>query len=220
MKRTRTFKRSADFDSLYGFSLTFKQHIKDTIKDLQTSGANLTKVWTSLSTLRSSIKKYSAVSTATELLASLPDPLPPPSSHQMMRTTRHAVNATVLVAQSSQMVPVVIALVEATLRTEAVRGEIEDGVKDGKEKARESKELMKAEMERWDKVKEKETNHKSKEVRRLYFYISVWNARLIIPHRLHRGVSSTGLSSMTWNRRSRLLCLPTHRDLMARLALI
>ncbi|KAF7980756.1 hypothetical protein HWV62_36793 [Athelia sp. TMB] len=137
--------------------------IKDTIKDLQTSGANLTKVWTSLSTLRSSIKKYSAVSTATELLASLPDPLPPPSSHQMMRTTRHAVNATVLVAQSSQMVPVVIALVEATLRTEAVRGEIEDGVKDGKEKARESKELMKAEMERWDKVKEKETNHKSKE---------------------------------------------------------
>ena len=62
------------------------------------------------------------------------------------------------------MIPVLVALTEAALETEVVRVEIEEGVKQGKDKAREGREGLKLEQERWEKLKEKEKDPKSKEV--------------------------------------------------------
>jgi hypothetical protein len=62
------------------------------------------------------------------------------------------------------MVPVLVALIEAALETEVLRGEIEEGVKEGKDKVREGREGTKNENERWDKEKEN-VKAKAKEVR-------------------------------------------------------
>ena len=70
-----------------------------------------------------------------------------------------------LVTQSSQMVPVFVALIEAALETEVLRGEIEEGVKEGKDRVRKGREGIKNENERWEKEKEKEKDPKAKEVR-------------------------------------------------------
>jgi hypothetical protein len=65
------------------------------------------------------------------------------------------------------MVHVLVALIEAALKTEVLRGEIEEGVKEGKDKVREGREGIKNENERWEKEKEKEKEKdpKTKEVR-------------------------------------------------------
>lgn len=148
------------------------QLIAEALEELRASGANLTKVWAALSSLRDSLVESPAPSAAVKSLSNLPDPLPPPpsASRYNTRTTRNATIASVFIAQSTQLVPVLSVLTEAALRTELVRAELEGGVKEGKEKLRESKELMKNETERWDKIKEKETNHKCKEVSLLRAY--------------------------------------------------
>ena len=144
----------------------YSQLIGDAIKELRAGGANLTKVWVILSSLRDSIGQSSDISNAANSLSNLPDPLPAPSSvpYHNTRTTRNANASAVLVAQSSQMVPVLLALTEAALKTEVVRIEIEEGVKEGKDKAREGKEAIKLENERWEKEKGEEKDPKAKEV--------------------------------------------------------
>jgi hypothetical protein len=67
------------------------------------------------------------------------------------------------------MVPVLVALTEAALETEVVRAEIDEGVKEGKDKVREGREGIKIENERWEKEKEQEKDPKTKEVGRLFF---------------------------------------------------
>ena len=62
------------------------------------------------------------------------------------------------------MVPVVVALTEAALETEVLRADIDEGVKEGKDKAREGRECIKNENERWEKEKEKEKDPKAKAV--------------------------------------------------------
>ena len=143
----------------------------DAIKALRASGANLTKVWAILASLRESIGQSSGISHAADSLSNLPDPLAAPSSvtYHNTRTTRTANANAVLVAQSSQMVPVLVALTEAALETEVVRAEIDEGVKEGKDKVREGREGIKIENERWEKEKEQEKDPKTKEVGRLFF---------------------------------------------------
>jgi hypothetical protein len=68
------------------------------------------------------------------------------------------------------MVPVLVALTEAALKTEAVRTEIEEGVKEGKDKVREGREGLKIENDRWEKEKEKEKDPKAPGVRRLSLF--------------------------------------------------
>jgi hypothetical protein len=67
------------------------------------------------------------------------------------------------------MVPVLVALTEAALETEVVRAEIDEGVKEGKDKVREGREGIKIENERWEKEKEQEKDPKTKEVGHLFF---------------------------------------------------
>lgn len=71
----------------------------------------------------------------------------------------------IYIAYSSQMVPVLVALTEAAMETVVVKAEIEEGVKEGKDKTREGREGLKLEQERWEKLKEKEKDPKSKEVK-------------------------------------------------------
>jgi len=77
------------------------------------------------------------------------------------------------------MVPVLVALIEAALETEVLRGEIEEGVKEGKDKVREGREGIKNENERWDKEKEN-VKAKAKEVRSTL--LDLW---IIIADTLH-----------------------------------
>jgi len=80
------------------------------------------------------------------------------------------------------MVPVLVALIEAALKTEVLRGEIEEGVKEGKDKVREGREGIKNENERWEKEKEKEKDPKTKEVRlsRFSFFTVVTDTWLLL----------------------------------------
>jgi hypothetical protein len=146
------------------------QLIGDAIKQLRGSAANLTKVWAILASLRESIGQSSNISDAADFLSNLPGPLPGPSSvsYHNTRTTRTANANAVLVAQSSQMIPVLVALTEAALETEVLRADIEEGVKEGKDKVREGRECIKNENERWEKEKEKEKDPKAKAVSHLF----------------------------------------------------
>lgn len=65
------------------------------------------------------------------------------------------------------MVPVLVALTEVALQTDVVRAEIEEGVKEGKDKIREGRDGVKLEHDRWEKIKELEKDPKTKEVRYL-----------------------------------------------------
>ena len=63
------------------------------------------------------------------------------------------------------MVPLLEALTEAALGTAAVKGEIEAGVKEGKERMKEFREIVKKENERWDAEKKVfEEKGKDKEI--------------------------------------------------------
>lgn len=60
------------------------------------------------------------------------------------------------------MIPVILGLIDAALQTETIRTEIDVGVKDGKEKTRESREAVKKENERWE-IERKELEAGAKE---------------------------------------------------------
>jgi hypothetical protein len=49
------------------------------------------------------------------------------------------------------MIPVIISLIHSVLRTANVREEIDQGVKDSRDIARDAKEAIKIENERWDR---------------------------------------------------------------------
>jgi hypothetical protein len=61
------------------------------------------------------------------------------------------------------MVPVLLALIDAALGTKAIREEIEEGVKEGKEVTREKWERAKTENERWEAEKEIYIKEKEKD---------------------------------------------------------
>jgi len=86
-----------------------------------------------------------------------PDPLPPPPSFvQSMRSLRNvrpveASEGIVNVVHTAQMIPVLISLIDSVLETANVRAEIDQGIKDARDIARDAKEAIKIENERWDK---------------------------------------------------------------------
>lgn len=83
-----------------------------------------------------------------------PDPLPPPASAttRVTRSLREASGSrpTISIYHSAQMVPIVAALVEVVLAAPVVREALENGAKELKDAAREVREYVKAENERWD----------------------------------------------------------------------
>ncbi|KII92523.1 hypothetical protein PLICRDRAFT_155104 [Plicaturopsis crispa FD-325 SS-3] len=116
------------------------QIFKNALKETRSVGANLSKLWAVLSDLRD------ALEAADYPHLSLPDPLPLPYS----TTARETRSGGITIAASSQLIPVLAALIAGALHTGTVRTELEDGVRENKERVREKAEAWKRENERWE----------------------------------------------------------------------
>ncbi|RPD54734.1 hypothetical protein L226DRAFT_560379 [Lentinus tigrinus ALCF2SS1-7] len=115
-----------------------------TIHALRASGANVSKIWAALSSLRD----------ATD--CNFPDPLPPPPSARQRSTrsgSRDSLSATVVC--TAQFVPIVAALVENALETKVIQDDFERGATQEKDLARAARELSAAENARWKEAKAK-----------------------------------------------------------------
>lgn len=142
------------------------QNIKAALKEIRSSGANLSKIWLALAALREQVDNSSAIS-------NFPDPLPAPSctttrSTRSMRASLGSAN-TIHVATSAQLVPIIDYFVELAITCKNVHTEIEEGVKEGKETTKQGREALRKENERWDAEKKaleerKGTESKSDEV--------------------------------------------------------
>lgn len=119
------------------------------LKDLQSSSANLNKMWTALLKLRS-------------LAFRLPDPLPPPA-FAAVRSTRSGGGDSTVIASPAQLVPIVALLVESAMLTEKVRDELGEGLKESEEIVKEARDRRNKEKTRWDAVPK--GNGQSQEVR-------------------------------------------------------
>ncbi|KAI0320792.1 hypothetical protein OF83DRAFT_1081399 [Amylostereum chailletii] len=119
--------------------------VKTTIKDIKASGANLTRMWGALVSMRSSLEALSSDPLP------FPDPLPPPAN-AMAHTTRSGTlhGGGIYVATSAQLVPVITALVNAALGSSQVRQTLDDGVKAVKDLAKEERDRTKEEKDRWE----------------------------------------------------------------------
>jgi hypothetical protein len=125
-------------------------------------------MWLNLLVLRDNVANlFSSTSDAQPLEwvpLTFPDPLPAPlSATQNMRSLRNVrpvEENTVNVVQTAQMIPVLISLIHSVLETADIREEIDQGIRDARDIARDAKEAIKIENERWEKEKEKEKEQK------------------------------------------------------------
>ncbi|KAF9501951.1 hypothetical protein BDN71DRAFT_1438703 [Pleurotus eryngii] len=114
--------------------------IKLAMKDIRSCGANLSKLWAVLARLRDILGRDA-----------FPDPLPGPEVSVRMTRNTHVDEAQLLsVAFAAQLVPVIVALQEATLTSSRIRKEIDEGVQSSKDMMREAREASKKEAERWE----------------------------------------------------------------------
>ncbi|KAI0043666.1 hypothetical protein FA95DRAFT_1597841 [Auriscalpium vulgare] len=125
-----------------------KKLLVDAVKEIKASGANLSRMWGTLLALRASLTREQRAS-----LLDFPDPLPPPASAITHTTRSGASHGGPQVASTAQLVPVILPLVEAASRTQSVRQEIDEGVKEEKDRVKEEKDRLKEEQERWASVR-------------------------------------------------------------------
>ncbi|KAJ3886055.1 hypothetical protein GG344DRAFT_82082 [Lentinula edodes] len=146
--------------------------MKKAMQDVRNSGANLTKIWTALSSLRGALGRPEEVSVGKlqaeepsddddessedRIILEYPDPLPAPANHEHnVRSIRSAAAAdTSLVVHSAQMIPVILGLIDAVMECHAIRVELDNGTKEGRERLRESREVIKLENESWKSLEE------------------------------------------------------------------
>ncbi|KAH8107736.1 hypothetical protein BXZ70DRAFT_912347 [Cristinia sonorae] len=138
--------------------------IKETIKSIRSSGANLNRIWSALSSLRDGRTKYDGGLGRTWL--KFPDPLPPPAT-TTYRSTRsgHGADSNVIVACSAQMVPVVAFLVQQAIDSPAIREAIDLGITDVKDITQESKVAITKENVRFKEEKETQKNKTKEQVK-------------------------------------------------------
>jgi hypothetical protein len=111
---------------------------------MQSSGANLNKLWSALNTLRDIV-----VSSRTDVI-DIPDPLPAPSSMKVHNTRGFANVDGVHVACTAQMMPIVLALVEAASGTKKIHDMLDAGADEVKGNQTLARAAVKKEKERWD----------------------------------------------------------------------
>ncbi|KAG7098850.1 hypothetical protein E1B28_000753 [Marasmius oreades] len=145
--------------------------IQKTMKEIRSSGINLTKIWTFLASLRDSLcapanvnqSVHSGNSESSEgrIIIEFPDPLPPTKgivTNYNTRSSRSASNKDtspgVIIVNSSQLVPVIIGLLNTVVESHTIREELEEGIKRSKEVTREVREGIKREHERWEQLKQ------------------------------------------------------------------
>jgi hypothetical protein len=123
--------------------------IRAAAKEIRGNGPNLNKIWNTLAALRDTFNK----STTDTPLLTFPNPLPPSTSagSHNTRTTRSGTSAIPgYVSTSSQMIPVLAALIDEAIQTDVVREDIDTAAKDGRDWVREVRDECKAENERWE----------------------------------------------------------------------
>lgn len=134
---------------------------KEALKSVRSGGANMTRIWTSLASLRESLGQVGNV-----YEFDLSDPLPPPTT-AVFRSTRSGQQGStsdIHIASSAQLVQVVSELIEMSLHSPVIRDAIEAGAADEKELGKEAKEAVNKENTRWKEAKaSKETkgDHKA-----------------------------------------------------------
>ena len=72
-----------------------------------------------------------------------------------LRNVRPVKENIVNVVHTAQMIPVLISLIHSVLETANIREEIDQGIRDARDIARDAKEAIKNENERWEKEKER-----------------------------------------------------------------
>ena len=135
-----------------------KTAIQDAVQEIKASRANLSRMWSALSALRTEFAKV-------DKKPIFPDPLPPPQRTKIHTTRSGALNGPgISVTSTAQLVPIILPLIEMVLNAQAIRDEFEEGVKEAKERVKEEKERAKAIREQWEGAKK--TNNP---VRLLFF---------------------------------------------------
>ncbi|KAF9070065.1 hypothetical protein BDP27DRAFT_1324227 [Rhodocollybia butyracea] len=141
--------------------------MKNAMKDIRSSGVNMSKIWVILSSLRTALGRpekpleaellevdSDAESSEDRIILEFPDPSPPPANTNARSTRTRSTTADALtVVHTAQMIPVILGLIETVLESHAVRVELEEGTKAGREKFRESRDCLKLENESWDALK-------------------------------------------------------------------
>ncbi|KAF9227409.1 hypothetical protein BS17DRAFT_800432 [Gyrodon lividus] len=138
-----------------------EKHLRTAIKSIRDSGAHLNKIWAALASLRDWQENASTSwrSITTTLPLSFPDPLPPPECATMIRTrsgANQSYTGSVNVLRTAQLLPVISALFNAAVESEAARQEIEAGVQAAKEQNKVAREAHRIENERFEQEKERE----------------------------------------------------------------
>lgn len=114
-------------------------------------------MWSYLVVLRNNVASLSLSTAPTSGAESsvpltFPDPLAAPSSAvQSRRSLRHGVNSvdTVNIVHTAQMIPVIVSLIHSVLETADVREEIDQGLRDARDIARNAREATRIENEKW-----------------------------------------------------------------------
>jgi hypothetical protein len=118
-------------------------------------GTNLSKLWSTLQSLRDAPR---SPANNGRIHLTFPDPLPPPGSATVRKTRsmRRATNGqpSVHIHCSGQLIPVLTALIDLATSTNAIREEIEAGLRNVKELGRKGKEAIRLENEKWEKTRE------------------------------------------------------------------
>ena len=133
---------------------------------MRSTSANLNKIWLNLLALRDNVADLFPSDSSTSgaqptvwVPLTFPDPLPAPlSATQNMRSLRNVRRVEeniVNVVHTAQMIPVLISLIHSVLETANIREEIDQGIKDARDIARDAKDAIKIENERWEKEKER-----------------------------------------------------------------
>ena len=131
---------------------------------MRSAGVNLNKLWSNLLILRDNVANLFQSDTSTSgaqpmvwVPLTFPDPLPAPQSAvqnmRSLRNVRPVEENNVNVVHTAQMIPVLISLIHSVLETANIREEIDQGIKDARDIARDARDAIKIENERWEKEK-------------------------------------------------------------------
>ena len=126
------------------------QTLKEAIKSIRLGGPNLTRIWSTLRSLRDTLGQVGNL-----FAFELSDPLPPPTT-MVFRSTRSGQQgaADIHISSSAQLVYVVFDLLEIALCSPAIRDAIEAGVTDEKDLGKEVKDALLRENAQWKAIKD------------------------------------------------------------------
>ena len=130
------------------------QIIKTAVKQIRGCSANLNKIWGILSSMRDSLSG-SPITKSSPASGNLPLTFPDPSPLPAMlniRVTRNQTSAG-LIAYSTQMIPVLVALTNLAVQTDLVRENIETALKEERDWVKDERDKHKREVDRWEEEK-------------------------------------------------------------------